>query len=177
MAETAPMVDAALAYAKLGWFVFPIHSLKNGICDCPEGHQCKSPGKHPIAKCVPKGLKNAQITPPVIRAWWKKYPNANVGIVTGTISGLFVLDIDTKHDGDDTLKEFEKTHGLIAPEDYTGCVQTGSGGYHYYFVYPKNHACKNKTGLLPGIDIRADGGYVVAPPSKHHSGGTYQWLV
>jgi len=171
------MLESALLYAALGWRIFPIYSLKNGVCACKKGHECKSPGKHPVTRFCPNGLKNAQSAPIVIRHWWTAYPEANIGIVTGQINNLFVLDIDTKNDGDDALKELEKTNGLVAPQDYTGRVITGSGGYHYYYHYPKNHACNNKAGLLTGIDIRADGGYVVAPPSKHVSGGTYQWEV
>jgi putative DNA primase/helicase len=171
------MLDAALTYASLGWYIFPIYPLKNRICSCPKGHECKSPGKHPIAKFCPAGLKNAQAAPAIISHWWKVEPKANIGIVTGSVNNLFVVDIDTKHDGDEHLKEFEKTHGSILPDDYTGCVKTGSGGYHYYYRYPKNQACKNKAGLITGLDIRADGGYVVAPPSKHYSGGTYEWEI
>jgi putative DNA primase/helicase len=170
------MIDAALAYAKLHWRVFPVWGITDGKCDCGGLPKCK-PGKHPIHFCVPRGLTNAQNIPQVIEAWWKKFPNANIGLVTGRVNNLFVLDVDIKNDGDEHLKEFEKEHGAVIPDDYTGRVITGSGGYHYYYRYPKNIDCNNRTGIIPGIDIRADGGYVIAPPSKHISGGKYEWEI
>jgi DNA-binding transcriptional ArsR family regulator len=107
-----------------------------------------------------------------IRQWWQQYPNANIGIVTGKISGIVVIDLDLDKDKDDNesgAKIYEQ-----APTDLI--VKTGRGGYHLYYRYPEDvDHVPNRVGLLPGVDIRADGGYVVAPPSAHSSGRLYEW--
>lgn len=104
-----------------------------------------------------------------IEAWWSKWPLANVGIVTGKISGLIVLDIDGPA-GEQTLKD-QKLH--LPP---TITTKTGGDGWHYYFKYP-DFECNNFAGRLPGIDFRGDGGYVVAPPSYHPNGTKYDWAI
>ena len=170
------MLEAALLYASLGWKIFPVHYPIEGACSCGD-KKCASPAKHPIASVVPNGCKNAQSHPAVIRVWWAKFPLANIGLTTGRSNNLYVLDIDVGKGGDDSLIELEKKHGPLVQTDYPGRVLTGSGGYHYYYKYPKEFDCNNKTGIVPGIDIRAEGGYVVAPPSKHICGGNYAWEI
>ena len=91
------------------------------------------------------------------------------GIVTGAVSRIVVLDVDSP-DGMESLKKYN----LHLPP--TPTVQTGGGGLHYYFRHPGYH-CKNFTKKYPGIDFRGDGGYVVAPPSLHKSGNYYTWLI
>lgn len=135
-----------LEYSKKGWYVFPISPK----------------GKNPITK---NGFKDATIDQVQIRKWWNKYPEANVAISTGKISGVCVLDVDQKTGGLFTLE------GLDIPE--TPYVKTGGGGLHYYFKY--NPQIKTCAGLLQGIDIRSDGGYVVTSPSMHQSGDLYVW--
>jgi DNA-binding transcriptional ArsR family regulator len=105
-----------------------------------------------------------------IRQWWQQYPNANIGIVTGKISGIVVIDLDLdKDDNESGDKIYEQ-----APTDLI--VKTGRGGYHLYYRYPEDvDHVPNRVGLLLGVDIRADGGYVVAPPSAHSSGRLYEW--
>lgn len=107
-----------------------------------------------------------------IRQWWKEAPDANIGIATGSVSGLVVLDIDVKNGaaGAETLAGLESSHDGLR----TLRVQTPSGGTHLYFAYG-GHDIGSRTGLLPGLDIRSNGGYVVAPPSGL-PGGFYQWL-
>jgi len=102
--------------------------------------------------------------------WARKYPNANVGIATGKLSGITVLDVDGPT-GKDTLEALVSEFGTL-PE--TVEVLTGSGGRHYYFKY--NPEFKNSVKFRPGLDIRNDGGYVIAPTSKHKSGKTYEFL-
>lgn len=106
-----------------------------------------------------------------IRAWFRRWPEANLGIVTGTLSGLVVLDVDPKHGGEASLAELERRHGALPA---TVEATTGGGGRHLYFRHPGG-TVHNKVGLAPGIDLRADGGLVVAPPSMHPTGRRYAW--
>lgn len=103
--------------------------------------------------------------------WFERWPDANVGIVTGTVSGLVVLDIDPRHGGEESLLELEKAHDHL-PE--TVQAITGGGGRHLYFAHPGG-IVRNRVGIAPGIDLRGDGGLVVAPPSIHPSGKRYRW--
>jgi len=143
-------LDYALDQAKRGRTVFPVHYvLKDGNCSCGNTG-CQNKGKHPM---TPKGFKDATIDEQQIRAWWSQYPEANIGMATGQVSGLIVLDIDPRHGGDESLKYLISEHD---PLPITYKVKTGGGGEHYYFKRPdKGLKCKN--GMLPGVDIKADG--------------------
>ena len=90
----------------------------------------------------------------------RRWPTANVGIATGARSGLVVLDVDPRHGGDEQLAAFEAEHGKL-PE--TAAVVTGGGGAHYYFNHPGGDIRSRK--LSPGLELKADGTFVVAPPS------------
>lgn len=100
-----------------------------------------------------------------IRRHWMKYPNDNIGIVTGKISDLVVYDCDSE----EAVKDFEDFLGG-KPDTYI--VKT-SHGAHYYFRYPKGKECRNRAGIIPGLDIRGEGGYVVAAGSIHPDGHRY----
>ena len=104
--------------------------------------------------------------------WFRRWPDANVGIVTGEISNLIVLDIDPKHGGDATLDRLERG---FRPLSSTVEAVTGGGGRHLYFAHPGG-LTRNRAGLAQGIDLRGDGGYVVAPPSIPPSGRPYEWV-
>ena len=106
------------------------------------------------------------------RGWFRQWPEAGIGVVTGAISGLVVVDVDTGHGGNESLEQLEREHG---PMPTTVECGTGGGGRHLYFAHPGG-LLRNKIGLAPGVDIRADGGYVVAPPSLHASGLRYVWV-
>src|SRR5688500_12319033 len=84
------LLEAALAYAASGWRVLPLHSVLNGVCTCLRP-DCPSPGKHPLTS---NGVHDASINSDDIRAWWEKWPNANVGVATGSGSGIIVIDLD-----------------------------------------------------------------------------------
>jgi Bifunctional DNA primase/polymerase, N-terminal/Primase C terminal 1 (PriCT-1) len=159
--------DAALSYAQQGWPVFPVHSARAGRCSCGDSH-CRNVAKHPRTR---HGLKAATIEIDAIRAWWADWPDANVAIRTGTESGLIVLDVDPRHGGDDSLLALFKEYGH---PPITIEVVTGGGGRHLYFAHPGG-VIPNRAGLRPGLDLRGDGGYVVAPPSSHASGTNYHW--
>ncbi len=158
--------EAAVAYARRGWPVFPLHTPEGDGCSCGKA-DCEHIGKHPRTQ---HGLLDATTDETTIREWWRRFPNANIGIVTGEKSGLVVADSDPRHGGDETLAGWEREHGALSG---TVEVCTGGGGRHLYFVHPGAFV-KSRTVAL-GIDIKADGGYVVAPPSLHASGQRYVW--
>lgn len=115
------------------------------------------------------GFKDATTDAAIVASWWTTWPDANVGVATGAVSGIDVVDLDlAKGDtpaGRTTLAALEHQYG----EFNTLSVATGSGGVHLYFAHRDGVGCS--AGRLPGIDVRGDGGYVVAPPSVHPSGG------
>lgn len=161
--------DTAIGYAQKELRIFPLHSIDEaGACTCGNA-ECGSPGKHPRTK---NGVKDATTDVEKISKWWAKWPDANVGIATG--EGLLVLDVDTKHDGIETLEGIEAEEGKI-PD--TAMVLTGGGGRHYYFYLraEQREGIKNAVGVDRGLDVRYSGGYVVAPPSRHVSGRSYEW--
>lgn len=160
--------EAACGYAARGWPVFPLHTVINGACTC-HTPGCTTPGKHPR---TPHGLKEATTEEEKIHEWWARQPQSNIGLVTGSTSGLIVLDVDPAKGGDDSLQEMERKHGGLPK---TVEALTGGGGRHLYFAHPGD-VVRNSAGRLgPGLDVRGDGGYVVAPPSHHVSGRTYVW--
>ncbi len=105
-------------------------------------------------------------TPALLRRWWDKWPTCNIAVVTGTVSGIIVLDVDPRNGGDESLK------GRHLP--VTTCARTARGGFHYYYSTPQGVCIPKKPGLLPGLDLQAEGAYVVAPPSTTDA-GAYTW--
>jgi hypothetical protein len=163
--------EAALQYAAWGLPVLPCHWIEGGVCSC--GQPCKPAGKHPLGHLVPRGLHQASTDELVVGAWWDQEPRANIAIRTG--NGYAVLDIDPRHGGDETLRQWEQTHGVL-PEGMTAF--TGGGGWHRWFVIPPGVTIPSRANVLgPGVDVRAEGGYVMAPPSNHLSGCDYAWDV
>lgn len=154
------LLMAALNYARLGWPVLPLHDVSIGTCSCRDGKECSAPGKHPRAS---GWRETASVIEGVIRSWWDTWPLANVGIMTGVAARLWVLDVDPVHDGDVRLAELMAENGALGT---TKCVVTGSGGTHWYWTLPEEFTPTNAKGRLPaGIDVRGEGGLVVAPPS------------
>jgi hypothetical protein len=141
------MLAAALHYAERGWRPIPLT------------------GKIPQLANWPARATTKQTT---VRSLWQRWPTADIGIVTG--GGLLVLDVDPRHGGDASLAELERVHGPL-PDTPRGL--TGGGGLHVYLAV--GQPVGNCTNLAPGIDLRGDGGYVVAPPSLHASGRRYVW--
>jgi hypothetical protein len=170
------LLDAALYYAKhRWWYVLPLHTpTKDGKCSC--NRDCgRNIGKHPRTL---HGLKDATRDEKTIRLWWEKWPDANVGIRTGRESGLAVLDEDPRNGSEKSIEALEKTYG---PLERTETKKTGGGGRHrYYRIGTFDHlgkytpaSCPSRE-VAPGIDLKGDGGYVVAPPSLHASGNRYE---
>jgi hypothetical protein len=163
------LLTAALTYAARGWAVVPLHTPGPQGCSCDQ--DCGgSAGKHPR---TPHGLHDASRQPDLLWRWWHRWPDANVGIRTGQASGLVVFDVDTRHGGEDSLVALEATY---SPLPATLSASSGGGGHHLYFRHP-GQRIPNRAGVggYTGLDIRADGGYIVAPPSLHQSGRPYRW--
>lgn len=156
--------DAALRYAAAGWPVFP---TRPDNPSCPGGRDCECkrpfPGTH--------GCLDASADPAVIRAWWRRWPDANVAIATGA-PGPDVLDVDNHGERGDGWAAFNrlKRAGLLAGAK--ALVKTPSGGLHSYYA-----GSTQRNGKLPRhhIDFRSAGGYVLAPPSCVH-GRSYELL-
>jgi hypothetical protein len=157
--------EAALWYAKHGIPVFPLYWPVAGGCSCGNS-DCKDIGKHPRTV---HGFKDATTDDSRINDWFNKWPHANIGIPTGKASGIFVVDNDPRNGGPEDREEFIRLYGPI-PE--TAEVITGSGGRHIYFQDP---GVALPTTLGPGVDLKGEGGYVVAPPSLHRSGRRYEF--
>jgi len=168
MQVTNKILEEALRCAEREWPVLPLFGIRDGICACHKKDTCPSPGKHPR---VTKWGEAATLSLTVIQDWWARWPDSNLGILTGRDSGLVVLDIDPRNGGIISLEELEDNYGKI-PETVE-CI-TGGQGRHVYFKHPGGRI-KSRSSIEPGVDIKADGGYVVAPPSLHISGRTYQW--
>jgi hypothetical protein len=178
---------AALAFARRGHPVFPVNwpVPQNGrfVCSCMRhtrgAEPCTTPAKHPFGKLAPNGLLSATLETGIIKHWFGlAAPTANLGVVTDK---LVVVDIDPRHGGDESLCAIEHEHGEIPR---TWRVITGGGGEHIIFSAPDGVEISNVVAeqmdnppLGRGIDIRAEGGYIVAPPSRHISGRSYTWSV
>lgn len=159
----------ALGYAARGWAVLPVHTPLLHGCSC--GQDCgPSAGKHPRTA---HGLKEASCNPDRIWRWWRRWPDANIGIRTGRESGLAVLDVDVRHGGDESLAVLEAIYEQL-PQTLT--AHSGGGGRHLFFRHPGRPIPNSaQVGRLPGLDVRGDGGYIIAPPSLHRSGQRYHW--
>ncbi|MGA2933930.1 MAG: bifunctional DNA primase/polymerase [Methanomicrobiales archaeon] len=159
-----PCLAEALEWARKAFRVIPIHNPgEGGLCTCG-ATTCSSPGKHPR---TPNGLKDATTDREIIRGWWQRWPGSNLAIVTGR--GLFVVDIDPRHGG--SLEALEKAVGTL-PKTWTH--RTGGGGLHLLYRVPKGTTIPSRVGVLPGIDIKGEGGYILVPPSRHASGNRYE---
>lgn len=149
------LLDWALVYASYGFRVFPLHSMREGRCTC--GRDCgKNAAKHPRVK---GGYKAATANSEQIKAWWSKWSDGNIGIATGAVSGLAVIDIDDAN-GLATLQSLVAQH---EPLPRTAIVKTARG-WHLYFVLP-SPCTPVPCSASDGLDVRGDGGYCVAPPS------------
>jgi hypothetical protein len=173
------LARAARWYARHGWYVVPVHTPRfddNGDCvgcSCEDWRRrkeptyvCHTPGKHPR---LADWEANASADVATVAEWWRRWPDANIGIAAGR-SGILTFDLDSYKDDYEGDK-------LLEPADIeTVTSLTGSGGSHLIYTLPPDALYTNARGALPrGIDIRAHGGQFVAPPSIHPSGRAYQW--
>ena len=165
----SPLLTEALWYAARGWSVLPLHTPQSWGCSCQK-EDCAI-GKHPRTRY---GLADASNDKGQIRTWWGRFwEDANIGIVTGTASGLVVVDVDNRDGvcGGDNLAELAANFGGM-PDTLTAI--TGNGK-HLYFQHPGGTVKNSTSKLAYGVDVKADGGYVVAPPSLHADGKRYHW--
>ena len=174
-----PLLDVALQCVRWGFAIFPLHYPvdRNGGLFCSCGNwQCKNEAKHPYPRLAPKGLINASKAADAIERWWGPGVPYNIGARTGEESGVVVIDVDPRHGGDETLAELERRFGALPP---TWRFLTGGGGEHILFRHP-GYRVQNQNGdgrLGDGLDVRGDGGYIVAPGSRHISGRYYEISV
>lgn len=168
------MLDQALALVARGYRVLPLHTPTFGAdgtcngCSCgrpecrPGGTQARDVGKHPRTR---RGVADATVDPAQVRRWWARWPTANIGRATGR--GLIVLDVD----GPEGQASLRGRHTPLTPTAHTG----RDGGLHLDLRAPAGVRLTNRSGALPGVDLKTDGGYVVAPPSLHATGRRYEW--
>ena len=168
MSVTTPdMAACAVTYTGAGWPVFPVWGLRphddRWVCRCPTGPACDHPGKHPHAS-APHGFHDATTDAGQITEWWARDRTANIGLACG--HAFDVLDIDSTDlaEGVADLPDCETDGGPV--------VITGSGRWHLYFAPT---GIGRRIGIVPRVDWLGAGGYVIAPPSRHASGGHYEW--
>jgi len=144
-ADSGSILAAALEYARRGWPILPV-----------------SQAKQPFIKAWPTAASTDESQ---VRSWWKQHPEANVGLVTGQRSGLLAVDVDPRN-----ITDLKAVAAILDALPRTRAHSTGGGGRHYLF----RHVPGTKNGsIMPGIDIKADAGFIVAPPSIHDSGKAY----
>lgn len=183
-AATPPIADttdkaairaAAHAYAGRGWRVVPLHrpdfDSPDSACSCG-AVDCASPGKHPT---IPRWQERASGARRDVDDWFApRAPIRNLGLATGRASGLVVLDVDLDKGGPASLSQLEAQLGPLPP---TPTVRTGGGGEHRYFAWDEGAGIRNSADALArGVDVRGEGGFVVAPPSLYaFQGRRYAW--
>lgn len=167
-------LEYALHYASQNIPVLPLHFITpTGQCSCQgaiTNTSCK-PAKHPYGALVPHGLRDATTDEATIKKWFYD-TQLNVGICTGTVSNFFVLDRDDRDGGDKSLADLIAKHSALP----TTLTQRTGNGMHYLFKMPSGQKVGNSAKKLGhGLDVRGDGGYIVAAPSIHQNGRTYTW--
>lgn len=166
--------DAAMAYAKAGMPVFPLHTPVNIVgfphgegadpyvaCSCGRPN-CGNVGKHPR---INRGVNKATTDIKQVEKWWDRWPDANIGLATGTASGIVVVDAD----GADAI-EWVENNGANTLYSQSG------NGRHYLFQHPGGRVPNSVGKLAANVDVRGDGGYIVVPPSLHRNGNYYKWF-
>lgn len=167
------MIEYIQHYRSQGLTPIPLHNLVAGVCTCTAAGKCTSGGKHPRVN----RQSAIEATQQQWESWIRAWPSMNIGILTGRDTGIFVVDIDPRHQGDKSLSRLIELHGHL-PQTVT--ASTGGGGIHYLFRIPEGLDIRNSAGdesgtqgVAPGIDIRGNGGLIVVEPST--TKGTYKW--
>jgi hypothetical protein len=156
-----------------GWALFPVHAVIDGECTCGLRADAEhtSAGKHPRTR---DGFKSATTSRGQWESWYQGYNGRlSWGLATGFPSGnIVVLDVDGRHNG---YVSFAAVRDEVGGLPDTLEVRSGSGSPHYYFALPPGVDATSHNNFRPGLDIKANGGYVIVPPASHASGGFYQW--
>jgi putative DNA primase/helicase len=177
MVPSDAALKAAIEYVEHGWPVFPCdptskRPMLKGEIDPNTGTEIPGTG----------GLKKASLDLESIRNWWRRWPHALIGVPTGARIGAFVVDFDAGVDPESgEVFEAEQLVSSLCTEvgsrlPQTWAVETPRGGRHLYFRLPEGPPPKNRAGLIPRVDIRGEGGYVIVPPSVRADGRVYRWL-
>lgn len=191
--NTLHLPSAALLYARQSWPVIPLHTFTAPRCGCGRlpgkgPGQCASPGKHPRTTT---GLTEATSDTATVEAWWQRWPDANIGIRTGSRAadgaGVWALDLDAGTEAADVVMRLAIEHGdSVGDILNTRRARTGGGGLHLVYRFgpeqvawlaSEGRTLRNQQGAngIKGVDIRGDGGYILVSPSTHKSGGRYAW--
>jgi Bifunctional DNA primase/polymerase, N-terminal/CHC2 zinc finger len=159
--------EAALAYCRRGWSIVPMHSPAAAGCSCGRSG-CVALAKHPR---VPwEARMEVAASEQEVEVWWRRWPDANVGIVTGRVSGIVVLDVDPRAGGGGALAALEDRWGGLPA---TLEVRTGGIGRHLWFSSDR----ELPSGVLaPGLELKAERSIITAPPSVHATGHRYTWV-
>ena len=170
----ADVLHWARLYLARRWRVFPCWTVdEEGRCTCPLGGECPDIGKHPIGDLVPKGFKDASCDLAKVEEWWGPgTPPRNLAVATGEVSGISVIDIDGGPGKVGVQSWVELTREKGEPK--TLLAKTGGGGFHLFFEYCRGLKTGNNR-LGKHIDVKNDGAYIIAPPSRHRSSGRYEW--
>ena len=163
------MLEFALGYLARGWSIVPGHVVGSYGCSCRRP-DCDRPGKHPRVRW--RELQERLPTEAEVRYWWRRWPESNIILITGKISNVVAVDVDPRHAGDEAWEAW--TEHNVVPDTVRSL--TGGGGTHYLFEWPGEEV-HNRADMLPGVDFRGDGGFIVLPPSRHASGTRYDWDV
>lgn len=170
------MTADALLLAGYGWQVFALSpsGYPYAICDrCQD--ECAGPSDYAQCGCLLcHAFYRGTTAPERLTRMWERRPASIIGIRTGAASGLVVLDFDRHPGGADGLSVLRelKASGEL-PQTVT--ARTGGGGYHLYFQHPDLAAVPTRPGWRPGVDVKSDGGYVVAAPSAKTGRPAYGW--
>ncbi len=153
--------------------IFPINGIGgDGYCECHQGVDCPTPGKHPKWN---NWISRATDSKERVENWDVSFPDANWGALTGRFSRIIIVDIDPRNDGEESWEKMLNDEGVTEASFGTVISQTGSGGRHIYFkrygVDVRSHP------IAPGVDIKGEDSLVVIPPSLHMSGENYKWIA
>jgi len=160
--------EAAIAYARLGLPIFPLHPIIDDRCGCHDS-KCKAIGKHPI----PTGWQNSIVSVPAAESCWRSGLGARgIGLVCGPKAGIFGVDADRRHGADATLQDWKRRGRRIET------VTDASGdGWHFLYRWPKSFEVEIRAqDLGGGLQVRGAAHFLVLAPSLHHSGKRYQWI-
>jgi hypothetical protein len=170
----SPKLLEALASVAEGIPVLAVWGVADGMCDCPKGSECRSPGKHPCPRFSPNGVHSATLDAGQVRMWFAKDPRLNFGQQMGGARNIICVDVDPRNGGSESYFDLIEHYGdeaFPATREKT----TGGGGWHklYRLSKPIKGNGELEAKLAPGIDVKGAGGLIVAPLGDHVSGKTY----